>query len=582
MLNKFETIQQLDKNIPQLIKINENRFKSFLGIIRRQIKATYEGAEYKLKEMVDLNNIINDLYRAFVNKDARKRNEFLELVNGHWKSKNIKGNMVVDTTDFNIEDLSVEQNIRALLEMLKALFDIDIELNNQNDNLQRFKDEIKAQTLPDLFQIKNRFVENSRAIDPEKYKTYNEEIHGNFDILEEIISAYSVWNILQEKGSKEEETFFKALSKKIPILNKAIKDFKIQSIITYSNKIRGKSLKYLVGNLKTFQTNIVKIYDKIKGLTNPDKPQDDTTKLLNQVNYFSNKFECIKNEIKDHILVMKKLRTGAQKHKHNQKDIQLKIDSDIIFRYVSVKGVEETAWTEFWDYDLNTMLAKNTLDYDVKVLREKLLSLFDAQLRSELAHSLTIIKSRLNEVIDKEAYLDEAIANIYKIKEYIKGAVHGGIMDEMRQLAKAYSIEVSFEHIQYKNRLLNALLHMLQQFHTLYNTILTLTPNDIYLRNISDFEIGQMKEYRHLFGAYLHTNLEQNIGLFYNEKDFKEVKLMLREFQLMFVKSRLIFFADSKDIDPMRNDITDNAVIELSISNLLILSEVEIDFDAKR
>jgi hypothetical protein len=569
--SNFEKIKQTERYIIMLYQINERKFKSSLDLIRHHIQNNYQ--DRMNDKMIKSYNIIIDLYRAFMENDKEEKSRIFRELSRYWFAAGIKRNGNIDSTDFTFGDLSEVKNIRNVLEKLETLFNTRIKLENYKNRLQSFKKHVNVEILSYLLGFKHYFIEE-RDNEPQ---INIEEVDNNFDrFRNEFKDLNDFFDHFPQDANGEKDYFNEELNTVVEMFDKAANDFQLHSIIKNINKSRAKSLDYLLDNLSNFTSKIWTIYYVVNGLANPDEPQDSET-ILHQVDFFDKKLEHIRGEIRNHIGLVKKLRK-IPKNKDNEDNEDLKLDYNNIFRYISVEGIEKVL-PEFWNFEVNDIVAKNTLDYDVKVLKEKLIALYKAQLKADFAQSLAVIKFGLNG--GKKNYLSKTIANVKRINGYLKGEVQGDII-EMKELASKYYID-SFDHIKYKIELLDLLLDTLKQLQKLYNIDLKFTTSDIFLRNITSFKELKKQNQSSGFdlGAKIETVAAVPVELLYEEEVFSKVRLTIREFQLIFIKYRLAFFEETSGIEPFQKDFGGDSVeIKLSNVNLLIFHEIEEDIDA--
>jgi hypothetical protein len=549
-VNNFEKVEQLEKNLVLLSQVNERKFNLSLDRIRSFLKNEVTA------EKVDMNNIIIDLYSAFTKADKGWKEEIFKKLAGYWGTKR----EVSDTVGLgNIPEF------RNAIDRLNMLFETRIELKKHYNHLQDFKIKMKKHITPFLIPLSKHFLQRDKKWSELKsyadVKAYEKEFEQNLNFSEEIKFLYRIIANKQNKNEEEEELTVE-LGELDNKFFEVAKKLKLQSIIYYSNTSRNNSLKYLVANFTMFIEKIRTIYDLVMGRVSLNNPQNSSDRHELEKKYFDKKFQYLKSETKAHISLMKNLRGDVLRTPPTKdlKDTQLKAltdESDIIHKCVAEPGLVETAWKEFSNTKVNSEFT--TEDYDVKVLRDKLFSLYQANFRADSASRLNDIKSGLDTANDKYNYLVKVIDDV---EENIKFEIKSGNNND-------YEIE-----------LLTDLSITLQQFETLYKTSLKLIPNDILLREISNFNVDTFNGNN--YGARIskeeHDKPVELVELFYNNDDFKGVRRIINEFQLMFVKYQLAFYSDS-DLESksrLLSHVRDiRFEVKLSNFNLLIFSEIE-------
>jgi hypothetical protein len=463
------------------------------------------------------------------------------------------------------------------------LFENRIALNKQYNYFQDLKATMREQIMSLLISLHNEFLQRDQKWMELKHhfkrKAYEKELEQNFNIWEETKIIYDIYNNLKENGMDDRKKLHIKLTEITTLFNTVANRYNLQSVIIYSNTSRNKSLNYLSDNLSKFRENMKTIYDLVRGHVDLNYPQDGSDKSLQQTVYFSKKIQYIKDEIRDHILIIKALRTDVSMIPPKNKDLKdlqltdLPDDNDIIYKCILFSEAEiEATSNELWNPKLYKDLT-TTLDYDVKVLRNKLFSLFRVKFKADFANRLNNIKSGLVADADKTDYLTKTINDI-KLRKKAEN-------DKINNIPDSKHLEFNLNYIKYEVELFNDLLKTLRQLETLYKTIIKLTPNDILLSNISNFNVGRVKEGIH--GAIIYLSNKELVKLFYESNDIIKVRPTIREFHLMFFKYRLTFFSNSVDINPLQNDVTDeHAKVNFSNFNLLTLSEIEKDIEVAK
>jgi hypothetical protein len=608
MSNNFATLLKVKENIEKLSHINQEKILWVFDLISHHIKITYKNASLRIldketknkkdwqdlkNEMVSLNIIMSQLYNAnYLNSGTA----FQILVDDWARNGIMQGNQVIDSTDFSIEDLSDKTNVLMAFEKLRMLFNTQKELILSQNKIIGLEEPLKEKYFREIYMISqyssqndNRMM-NLREDRNEPYvvggdsgmhpQPHNKEIYDNFNILEEISFIYGYYNNM--RVGPEKSMILVNLTPITKNLVKIVKWDELQSIITNINSCRNKSFNYLNHNKQNFMFQIYEIFPKVSKIL--DKPQESSAKLSEQLKFFNTNIENLKTEIKEHILTMKDMRKKTLKVTTTQNNNNAQYNAQLL-KHVTAEGGEETVWTEFWNLTENTELSKSSMDYNVKELIDKLISLFNIQLRHDFVLSLNIIKPKLDKKKDKGKYLHKAIQDVEKILNYYDSRDKDeNKTQNIITLADRYGINLSFKHLQYETELLKLMSNTLKQFQSLYNTSLKLKPEDIYLRDISKMnEAGYHTsgtDYKGLEIQYTEKYTEKSTKLLYHDNVFPKVKTTLMDFHLMFVKYRLTFFENSEGLK-MLNDVSDIKVeIELSSSNLLTLSNVELEFNA--
>jgi hypothetical protein len=569
----LEKILHLEENLLQFIYVNDREFELLLVFVGRRLKdAVNAHVDKKSKDnIIGFNNHFIKLHNAFMKDNKTEMKDILQGLKDHWifgskidyvvnileQDSELKGM----SPGLDIHELSKQENILLKLE---KLFKSQIKLSTFYQQLQAFKEKINQPMLNILNLVRaillDKNTENIKAsqFPGSVYNSKVEPIQVGQNINEGFDSVYkelkSINKILVELDANayQKNESLKELKKIIPIFAHSAKT--IQPIINFSDTSRSNSFAYLKNNIMIFKKQITPIYKKIETRSHGN-PESLLTK---QSQYFIQKYSHIKQEVIAHLKSMTLLR------------------GDIL------KGVgeyENQISDNVWNKERNERIAKYEKIYDLQLFYKKLVSLYEIELRQNFVKSLNLIKPNLS----KLDYLTVAIRDIGTIVKYLRGKKYTD-NDAIEKLAKTYGADLKFINIEYETELTDLLLKTLEQLGKLYETNLKLTTGDFYLKKMSYFNLqGSRSEHPnkfHIEAKMGNTKLTPPL-LSFDVEEQKVAKILptLKQFQLEFLKFRLIFVGESEEV--FLYDIhVPHVNVKKSHFNLLTFHEIELDLES--
>jgi hypothetical protein len=461
----LEAINELSNNVLPLYNYNKEELLSLLYFLKSQLRRIYPGKNQR-NNMSLLNGIIQGFYKAFKEMD-RKGWESVYKESRLFDKTIIRGYYFSDTQ---------KAKIKGIFTRLNELFYTNIELLRNYKTLQAFKIYINIHISPILDNTMNSLATETTTNDHieglKEFSIMREELENNNEIflVETDIdfgkNIIKINNILKEDDNEIIKTILKHISR-------AIQDLKVNDIKNGCTQLRENANENISNYLQVFQERVQMILVKINKLK-----RDVIIKKTDE--YFDNKPNFIKKDITDYLETLNLI--GVEK---------LGLNKDEQSFLGNIIQANSNLWIRV-AFNPNFEKVENILNYNLKLLNEKLIYLRDVNLEHDFSVSYNSIigmvkssgKDKIIELLEKTS------SHFQLLKNYISGTLP---LDDgnYQTLLKKYNINAERNFPEYRDKLCDLILEAVEQLSSFYNASLYFKDREIKIKNIEKFVYGK-------------------------------------------------------------------------------------------